>query len=123
MAIHQRKQTNVLLTFKVLQFVNQLRQRVKPRTPDGSVRFCQLGTDALGLRAIKNGYSCVSSGGPLRASSVRNTKSLLHHGPRRVCKRRKGNVEPLGSWPKPRAPALHVSAASDTCAEGVQQYV
>jgi hypothetical protein len=36
MAISQRKQTNIVLTFKVLQFVNQLRRRVRPRTLDGS---------------------------------------------------------------------------------------
>jgi hypothetical protein len=119
MAIYPRKQANMmLLTFKVLRFVNQLRRRVKPRTLDGSASLCQLGTDALGLRAIKSG--CVSSG-RLR-TSVRNTKSR-HHGPKRVCKRRKGRTEPLGSWPKLRTSALHVSAGSDTCAEEVQQYV
>lgn len=117
MAIHQRKQTNVFLTFKVLQFVNQLRRRVKPRTLNSTASLCQLGTDALGLKAIKSVVS-----GP-RRTSVRNTKSWHHHGPKRVCKRRKNNADHFGPEPKLRAPALHVSAASDTCAEEVQQYV
>jgi hypothetical protein len=117
MAIHQRKQTNILLTFKVLQFVNQLRRRVKPRTLDGPIRLCQLGTDVLGLKAIKN----IPSGGR-RRTSVRNTK-LWHHGSRRVCKRRKRNAK-LAAWsPEPQRPGCHVSAASDASGEEVQQYV
>lgn len=114
MAISPRKQTNLLLAFKVLQFVNQLRRRVQPRILHGATRVCQLGTDVLGLRAIKR--SCP------RGPRVRNTKSL-HHGQKHVCKRRKRRVGTLGSGPTPRGPALHVPAASDTCAEEVQQYV
>jgi hypothetical protein len=109
MAIHQ---TNMLLTFKVLQFVNQLRRRVKPRTLDGSIRVGQLGSDALGLRAIKN----ISSGGR------RNTKPL-HHGPRRVCKRRRGKANQSAWIPELQRPGRRVSAASDTSGEEVQQYV
>jgi hypothetical protein len=111
MAIHQRKQTNILLTFKVLLFVNQLRRRVKPRNRDGSARLCQLGSDALGLRAIKN-----ISAGERPHTSARNTEPLLH-GPRRVCKRRKSNAN------LSQRPGCRVSAASDTSGEEVQQYV
>jgi hypothetical protein len=111
MAIHQRKQTNILLTFKVLLFVNQLRRRVKPRNRDGSARLCQLGSDALGLRAIKN-----ISAGKRPHISARNTEPLLH-GPGRACKRRKRNAN------LSRRPGCRVSAASDTSGEEVQQYV
>jgi hypothetical protein len=110
MAIHQRKQSNILLTFKVLQFVNQLRRRVKPHAFDGSTGLRQLGTDALGLRALK------------RISSGRHAKPL-HHGPRRVCQSRERTVKTFGSQCKPRAPAPHVSADSYAAGEEVQQYV
>ncbi|KAH4065921.1 hypothetical protein HBH69_094040 [Parastagonospora nodorum] len=114
MAIYQRKQTKILLTFKVLQFVNQLRRRVRPRTLHGSFGVCPLGADALGLRAIKR----IPSGRP-RACSVRNT-TPLHHRPRRVCKRRKSNASAFGTSPAPRAAACIGSAASDTSGEQVQ---
>lgn len=115
MAIFQRKQSNILLTFKVLQFVNQLRRRVKPRILDGSASLCQLGSDALGLRALKS----ISNGLPRIGG--RHAKPL-HHGPRRVCKsrNRKRTVKALGPS---RAPASHVSAGSDAAGEEVQQYV
>ncbi|KAH7384105.1 hypothetical protein DE146DRAFT_759903 [Phaeosphaeria sp. MPI-PUGE-AT-0046c] len=111
MAIYQRKQTNILLAFKVLQFVKQLRRRVQPRILHGATSVCHLGTDVLGLRAIKR--SCD------RGPRVRNTRSL-HHGQKHVCKRRKRRVGSLGSRPNLQGPALHNSAASDTCAEKVQ---
>jgi hypothetical protein len=117
MAISQRKQTNIVLTFKVLQFVNQLRRRVRPRTLDGSVGLCQLGTDALGLRAIK------SSPSGLSWTSVRNTSPLHHRRPRRVCKRRKSNAKKSCSSSGLRSAACIVSAASHTSGEEVQQYV
>jgi hypothetical protein len=117
MAIHPRKQTDIVLTFKVLQFVNQLRRRVKPRTLGGSARLCQLGSDTLGLRAIKN-----ISAGERPHTGVRNTK-LLHHGPRRVCKRRRRNANPCVWSSELQRPGCHVSAASDASGEEVQQYV
>jgi hypothetical protein len=116
MAIHQRKQTNILLTFKVLQFVNQLRRRVKPRTRDGSTKLCQLGTDVLGLRAIKS-----NSNGRARLGA-RNVKPF-RYSPRRVCKSRENNAKVFRPSDEPRAPGWHVSAASDTSGEEVQQYV
>ncbi|KAF2025140.1 hypothetical protein EK21DRAFT_104160 [Setomelanomma holmii] len=110
MAISQRKQTNILLTFKVLQFVNQLRRRVQPRTSDGSVSFAQLGNDALGLRALKRIHN---------GRSRRNVKGG-HHGRGRVCKSRKNKVETFYSPPKYRAPALDDSARSDASGEEMQ---
>ncbi|KAH7067265.1 hypothetical protein BKA63DRAFT_521849 [Paraphoma chrysanthemicola] len=109
MAIFQRKQSNILLTFKVLQFVNQLRRRVQPRTADGSTRHCQLGSDALGLRAVKT----LSNG-----RSRRNAKPG-HHGRGRVCKRRKNKSSPLGCSPK-HGPALNAPDCSDASGEEVQ---
>ncbi|KAF1921559.1 hypothetical protein BDU57DRAFT_510429 [Ampelomyces quisqualis] len=109
MAIHQRKQTNVLLTIKVLQFVTQLRRRVEPRTRARSASACQ-----LGLRANKSVV-----GGP-RRTSVRNTKAWHHHGRKRVHKRRKNNADHSALGSELRTPALHVSAAPDTCAEELQ---
>jgi hypothetical protein len=73
----------------------------------------QLGSDALGLRALKS----ISNG-----RSRRNAK-LGHHGHRRVCKSRKTKANPLGSPPKPRAPALDDPAGSDASGEELQQYV
>jgi hypothetical protein len=115
MAIYQRKQSTILLTFKVLQFVNQLRRRVQPRTLDGAPSLCQLGTDALGLRAVKG----ISNGLP-----------RYHHGARRACKsrsrnrNRKNNVnKACSSARRSHAPAPLVSAGSDAAGEEVQQYV
>lgn len=109
MAIYPRKQS-VLLTFKVLQFVNQLRRRVRPHTPDGSSSVCPLGSDALGFRALK----CISSG--------RHAKTL-HHGTRRVCKSRKNKVTAFGPPCEPQGPALHASVGPDAAGGQVQQYV
>jgi hypothetical protein len=116
MAIYQRRESNILLTFKVLQFVKHIRQRVKPRTLDGSTSLCQLGTHALGLRAIEG-----ISSGPSR-SRTRNAR-LLHGSPRRVCKRRKNNARALGRSFNTRATVFPVSVALDTAGEKVQQYV
>ncbi|KAF2848090.1 hypothetical protein T440DRAFT_470442 [Plenodomus tracheiphilus IPT5] len=62
--LQQRRRTSLLLTFKVLQFVNQLRRRVKPRVSQGTLDETDLGTDtALGLkklRSISNGLAKIS---------------------------------------------------------------
>ncbi|KAF2825808.1 hypothetical protein CC86DRAFT_382799 [Ophiobolus disseminans] len=114
MAIHQRKQSTILLTFKVLQFVNQLRRRVTPRTLDGANSVCQLGTDALGLRALKS----IPNGLPRIGG--RHAKPLHH--PRRAGTSRncKNNVKTCGLSPESRVPAARVSAASDAAGEEVQ---
>ncbi|KAH8725915.1 hypothetical protein GQ44DRAFT_615096 [Phaeosphaeriaceae sp. PMI808] len=106
MAISQRKKTNMLLTFKVLQFVNQLRRRIRPRTRDGSTSLCQLGTDTLGLRAVKS----ISNGLP-RLSTRRTTR--LPRARKRVCKRRKPIAKLCKSSSEFPIPAAHVSASQD----------
>lgn len=118
MAIQQRKQskTSILLTFKVLQFVNQIRRRIKPRILDGSTRPCQLGNDSLHPRTLDSvlrGPSWIS----------RHSISLSHHDRRRVCKSRDNYARRLKPSPKLRASASDVSVSSDISGGQVQQYV
>ncbi|KAF1830082.1 hypothetical protein BDW02DRAFT_508425 [Decorospora gaudefroyi] len=61
MAIQQRTQTSIMLTFKILQFVKQLRRRVTPRVFDGSIETSNLGVQAPPtLRKISDGLFRIS---------------------------------------------------------------
>jgi hypothetical protein len=61
MAIQQRKQSSIILTFKVLQFVRQLRRRVKPRVLEASIDANNLSTRKYpALRTISEGLSRIS---------------------------------------------------------------
>ncbi|KAH9877701.1 hypothetical protein J1614_002918 [Plenodomus biglobosus] len=79
---HDRRRTSIILTFKVLQFVNQLRRRVKPRVSQGTLDSTDLGTEtSLGLkslRSISNGLASISAKPPRRVAHAVPTT-----GPRR----------------------------------------
>lgn len=51
----RRTRTSIILAFKVLQFVNQLRRRVKPRGSQGTLESTDLGTEtSLGLKNLRS---------------------------------------------------------------------
>lgn len=84
MANQQRKQTSLLLTCRVLRFVHQLRQRVKPRVLEGSVNSGMLGTSGRAL-GCPNGVSMIS---------IRKAKRL-----RQLNRARRGNQR-RPKWPR-----------------------
>lgn len=109
MAIQQRKQTDIILTFKVLQFVNQLRRRVKPRRLDGSTTPV-LGTTQVSHQSLRalNGLSGIS----------------VHHGKQlgatnRVSKR----ISKRASKLLKQTPGSDVAVTPNVSGDEVQQYV
>ena len=117
MAIQQRKQTNIILTFKVLQFVNQLRRRVKPRVLEASIDPVHLGTETSlgleGLRSISNGLSRIS---------IQDTKQSRHSA-HRVYKTRKSGPKTFRPSLKVQTPSPDVSTIPNASGDEVQQYV
>lgn len=87
MAIQHRKQSSIILTFKVLQFVNQLRRRVKPRASNVPMKQFHLGTGIplshKGLKIISKELSWISVHSGKQARRVAN----------RVSKTRKRNAK------------------------------
>ncbi|KAH7371271.1 hypothetical protein BKA66DRAFT_573006 [Pyrenochaeta sp. MPI-SDFR-AT-0127] len=108
MAVQQRKQSSLILTFKVLRFVNQLRRRVKPRVPEGSVAPVDLGTEIApshqSLGIISNELSRISTRDGKHARRVANG----------VCKSRKPNAKAFRRSLREHTPESHVSAAPNT---------
>ncbi|KAI4674722.1 uncharacterized protein J4E84_010463 [Alternaria hordeiaustralica] len=82
MAIQQRnKQTSIILTFRILQFVKQLRRRVKPRVQHGSIDASPLGISlAPSLRSVAQNPSRISVQDAKQSRRVAN----------RICKSQKG---------------------------------
>lgn len=113
MAIQQPEATNLFLVFRILQYVQQLRRRVKPRVRCGSVLSSQLGTDsftnARALGKISTGLSHVSFYGTKQTQRVAN----------RVSKTRRNSPKASGS--QARLPG--VPASSNAPGDEVQQYV
>ncbi|KAL5114168.1 hypothetical protein ACEQ8H_007965 [Pleosporales sp. CAS-2024a] len=101
---------NMLLTLKVLQFVTQLRRRVRPRTREGSVALRPLGTDALGLSAVTTRPHAQARG------SVRNTTPVQP----RSCT---SNAITCTLSAAARATARRASAAPDLSGEQAPPYV
>ncbi|KAJ4362276.1 hypothetical protein N0V83_010369 [Neocucurbitaria cava] len=103
MAIQERKQTNIFLTLKVLQFVNHLRRRVKPRILKASIDPVDLGSTecSLGLRSVGSGSSS-----RVRSQNAKQSGRLAQ----RVCKT-------CRSGPKRFRPSLKVqTTGSDVSA-------
>ncbi|KAJ4320093.1 hypothetical protein N0V94_003563 [Neodidymelliopsis sp. IMI 364377] len=100
MAIRQRKHTNVLLTFKVLHFVSQLRRRVKPRVQRGFDDDCRLGTQfSVDQKVLRRASEGLSRLGDREAKQPQHVAS-------RVCKYRKNNLKAF-------RPALRLLTAQD----------
>ncbi|KAF2190211.1 hypothetical protein K469DRAFT_682341 [Zopfia rhizophila CBS 207.26] len=113
MAIQRRQPTNIYLTFKVFQLVNQLRRRLKPRVLPSDPTKQLLGSKTcLGLEAnaFKSIEQCLS-----RVSGVQERKQL-HHASNRICKNRKGTRPSL----KLQTPGKHDPANPNTSGEEVQ---
>lgn len=117
MAIRQRKQTNILLTLKVLHFVSQLRRRVRPRVQRGFDDNPQLGnklsTDRKTLRRVSEGLSRLG---------VRDAKQPQHIA-NRICKCRKNNQKSFRPTFRLRTSGSDDSDCSNESGEEVQQYV
>ncbi len=113
MAIQQRsKQTSIMLTSRILQFVKQLRRRVKPRVLDGSIDASPLGS--------KLGPSVRSITHDLTRISVRDAKQSRRVA-NRICKRQKG-AKLIRSSRKLQRPGS-AAPASRNLGNEVQQYV
>ncbi|KAF1846885.1 uncharacterized protein K460DRAFT_278146 [Cucurbitaria berberidis CBS 394.84] len=111
MAIQQRKQSSIILTFKVLQFVNQLRRRVKPRRLEASIDPVHLGTDtSLGLNSISNGLSRIS------IKDAKQSRRDAH----RVCKTRKTGPKTCRPSLRLQTPGSDVSAIPNVTSDEVQ---
>lgn len=117
MAHRPRRQTNILLTFKVLHFVSQLRRRVKPRVQSGFDDDPRLGnalpTDRKAMRRFGEGLSRLGARDPKQPQHIAN----------RVRKYRKNNQKLFRPVLR-----LHTSGAdeperSNGSGEEVQQYV
>ena len=117
MAVRQRKQTNVLLAFKVLHFVSQLRRRVKPRVQRGFDDDAQLGSklsaDRKALRRFSEGLSRLG---------VHDAKQPQHNA-NRICKCRKNNQKPFRPVLRLRTLGSGGYECSNESGEEVQQYV
>ncbi len=115
MAVDQPRRQTIFLTFKVLQFVNQLRRRIKRRILQESIESGQLG--------IRLPLSHKHLGIVGRGSSRSNAHDAKHsrHVIDRVRKSRKSQSKkrPL----KLECPGLAASATPNVHGEEVQQYV
>ncbi|CAN9293774.1 unnamed protein product [Alternaria alternata] len=103
MAIQQRsKQTSIILTFRILQFVKQLRRRVKPRVLDGSIDANALGSRlSPSLRSIANGLSRIS------VQDAKQSRRVAH----RICKSQHKNPELKRSSRKLQTPGSAAPAS------------
>jgi hypothetical protein len=96
MAIQQRKRANIVLTFKVLHFINQLRRKMKPRVLGGLFDASELGSNVSGRQKF----------------AARRIPSRM--------RKRHGSIR----TPWPRAPRAGQPASSNQAGgEEVQQYV
>lgn len=113
MAIQQRnKQTSIILTFRILQFVKQLRRRVKPRVQHGSIDASPLGISlAPSLRSVAQNLSRISVQDAKQSRRVAN----------RICKSQKGATFTRSSR-NLQTPAS-AAPASRNLGNEVQQYV
>ncbi|KAJ4343680.1 hypothetical protein N0V95_006583 [Ascochyta clinopodiicola] len=114
MAISQRKQTNVLLTFKVLHFVSQLRRRVKPRVQGGFNHDPQLGnglsTSRKALRRFSEGLSRLGARNATQPQHIAN----------RICKCRKNSQKSFSPKLRLRTLGLDGFDRSNESGEEVQ---
>ncbi|CAN9229855.1 unnamed protein product [Alternaria alternata] len=103
MAIQQRsKQTSIILTFRILQFVKQLRRRVKPRVLDGSIDANALGSRlSPSLRSIANGLSRIG------VQDAKQSRRVAH----RICKSQHKNPELKRSSRKLQTPGSAAPAS------------
>lgn len=117
MANRQRKQTNVLLAFKVLHFVSQLRRRVKPRVQRSSDNDPRLGTKLSTKRKV---LKRLSKG--LSRLGVREAQQPQHIA-NRICKCRKNNQKSFRPVLRLCTSGAEGPDRSNESGEEVQQYV
>ncbi|KAJ4984851.1 C2H2 transcription factor [Stagonosporopsis vannaccii] len=114
MAHRPRKQTNILLAFKVLHLVSQLRRRVKPRVRRGFDDDPQLGNalpvDRKAMRRFGEGLSRLGSRGAKQPQHIAN----------RVCKCRKNGQKLFRPVLRLHAPGADGSECSNRSGEEVQ---
>lgn len=118
MANQQRKQTTLLLTFRVLRFVHQLRQRVKPRVFEGSINSVILGTPTVRACDSKNGPRPPSKSPKISARKAKRMRQLNRF--RRAIQRNPTSSRMSLGVQRPRAGA---SATPGVSSDDLQQYV
>jgi hypothetical protein len=118
MAKRRSKQTNVLLVFRVLQFVSQLRRRVQPRMQRGFVDDPPSNSNDSANRTTLRRLS----GGSSRLGSRRDAKQPQHIA-NRITKYRKSNQRLLKPVVRLRASGAGVPDCSNEAGGEVQQYV
>lgn len=117
MAIQHRKTTNIYLTYKVFQLIEQLRRRLRPRIVLDSPKRTFLGSNTcLGLE--RKAVLCIEKS-VSRVSGCRAEKKRLQRSASGVHKRRKNDKPSL----KLQTPGSDVFANRNTSGEDVQQYV
>lgn len=110
----QPQRASIYLTFKIIQVINQLRRRLKPRV-SGSASTSLLGTatslglESKALKTIAQGLSRVGF----------QERKQLHHASNRISKSRKKTRPSL----KPQRSGEHNAVYPNTSGEEVQQYV
>lgn len=120
MAISQpkRARASIILALKVLQFVHQLRRRVKPRVSKGLITTVNLGADStLGrtnLRSISRGLAAKIS-----IQDAQPPRRVAD----RVCKTRKRYPKSLRSSRRVHTAGSDVSELLNASGDGVLQYV
>lgn len=112
-----RKQSNILLTFKLLHVVSQLRRRVQPRIQRGFDDDPRLGSklpaDRKGMKRLGEGLS------RLEHRDAKQPQHILG----RIRKCRKNNQKLLRPVPRLRASGADEPGRSNGSGEEVQQYV
>lgn len=116
MAKRQSQQPDVLLVFRVLQFVGQLRRRVQPRTQRGFVDDPWSNNKVCANRTTSRRFS----EGLSRLGIRRNAKQPQYIA-NRISKSRRSNHKPVIT--RPRASGADDSDRSNEAGGEVQQYV
>jgi hypothetical protein len=111
-----RKQAQLLLVFKVLHFVNQLRRRVKPRVQSGFDNDSHLGNY---LQADRKAFKRISGLSRLGAREAKQPQHIAN----RISKGRKNSQKSFRPVLKLHTPVAGPSVCLNESGEEVQQYV
>jgi len=107
----QPQRTSIYLTFKIIQVVNQLRRRLKPRVSSLASTpllgtATSLGLESKAFKTIGQGLSRVGF----------QERKQLHHASNRISKKTRPSL-------KPQRSGEHNAVHPNTSGEEVQQYV
>lgn len=108
------KQTSILLTFCILQFVRQLRRRVKPRVREGSIDTRSLGITLPGVSSAPSPSIKVQDAKQMRRAAHGVCKSQCQHHDNPALVRSSCHLH---------TPASAAPASRNLADDKVQQYV